>query len=392
MIFWIAVAVATAVVALVLIMPLARAPAVAAGGVAVDDRSKEQAVYRDQLKELERDLAGGLITASEADYARAEISRRLLSVSEPAGETVAQAPAGPAKRPLRRRLAEIAVIMMLPAIGVPLYLLVGAPGIPGQPLEERLANPGDNMELLLAKVERHLLQEPDDGAGWDLVAPIYYRNQIFDKAVEAYQNAIRLKGPSAERSGNLAEALISLAQGKVSDEAVKALNDAVAADPQNARARFYLALRMEQDGKRAEAFAAFTAIRKAAPADANYLELVDQHVAANDPAKPAPKPEAAPPGNPTADDVAAVQGMSGADRQQMILGMVETLDARLKNEPDNFEGWMRLVRSYGVLGLKDKAADALKRGLATFPETTDKGRQLAELGKSMGLEPGGSTP
>lgn len=388
MIFWIAVAVATAAVALVLILPLARPSKSETGADAVDDRSKEQAVYRDQLKELERDLVGGLITPSEADYARAEISRRLLAVSEPVAETTVGET--PKTRPLRRRLAEIAVIMMLPAIGVPLYLLVGAPGIPGQPLEERLANPGDNMELLLAKVERHLLQEPDDGAGWDLVAPIYYRNQIFDKAVEAYQNAIRLKGPSAERSGNLAEALIALAQGKVSDEAVKALNDAVAADPQNVRARFYLALRMEQDGKRAEAFTAFSAIRKAAPADANYLELVDQHVAANDPARPAPKPDAAPPGNPNADDVAAAQGMSGADRQQMILGMVETLDARLKNEPDNFDGWMRLVRSYGVLGMKDKAADALKRGLATFPESTDKGRQLAELGKSMGLAAEGS--
>lgn len=393
MIFWIAVAIVTALVAVILILPLARSSEPGSNSPTPDDRTKEQAVYRDQLNELERDRAQGLISDQEADYARAEISRRLLAVS-PTGEVAAVVPVS-TKRPLRLRLAELVIIVLLPAIGVPLYLVAGAPGIPGQPLEERLANPGDNIELLLAKVERHLRQKPDDGAGWELVAPIYYRSQMFDKSAEAYRNAIRILGATPERSGALAETLISQEGGKVNDEAISALEAVLAKEPGNARARFYMALRLEQDGKRQEAFAAFTAIRKDAPPDANYLDLLNQHIAATDPsAAPATAansgsagPES--PGNPGAADIEAAQGMSGADRQQMILGMVETLDARLTNEPDNFEGWLRLVRSYGVLGMKDKAADALKRGLAAFPAETEKGRQLVELGASMGLTPEG---
>src|SRR5689334_1049885 len=73
------------------------------------------------------------------------------------------------------------------------------------------------------------------------------------------------------------------------------------------------------------------------------------------------------PGNPTQEDVAAAENMSAGDRQQMIRGMVESLDAKLSQDPKNFEGWMRLVRSYAVLNDKDRAAGALRRGLAAFP-------------------------
>ena len=383
MLFWIAVAILTALVAIVLILPLSRGvgrPSVLPDG---DDRAKAQAVYRDQLGEVDRDLAGGLISASEADYARAEIGRRLLAT---AGEGQAEAPV---PRPRSRRLAELLVIILLPGIGLPLYLMVGAPGLPAQPIEERLANPGDNMELLLAKVERHLLQHPDDGKGWDLIAPIYARNQIFDRAADAYRNAIRINGPSAERNGAFAEVLIGANGGRVNDEAVAVLQQGLKAAPADARMAFYLALRLEQDGKRAEAFTAFKAIRDAAPKDANYLDLVNQHVASSDPAHPAPKPEAAAPGNPGAADIAAAEGMNAGDRQQMIMGMVTALAARLENEPNNFEGWMRIVRSYAVLGMKDKAADALATALKTFPADTDKGRQLTELGAGLGIPAAG---
>lgn len=378
MLFWILVAVMTALVAILLLLPLARAGKGAALPDA-EDREKEAAVYRDQLKEIGRDRENGLISEAEAEYARAEIARRLLAVEAGSADTA------PRERPLRRRLAEAVVILSLPAIGVPLYLMTGAPGLPDQPLEERLANPGQNMELLLAKVERHLLQNPEDGKGWDLIAPIYLRNEIYDKAAEAYRNAVRLEGASVERSGNFAEALIGLAEGKVNEEAEAQLKAVLKLDPRDARARFYLALKLEQDGKRADAFAAFTALAKEAPADAPYLALVNQHIAATDPSKPAVPPAAAAPGNPDADDIAAAQSMSGADRQQMIMGMVEALSARLANEPENFEGWMRLVRSYGVLGMKDKASEALATALKTFPAGTEKGDQLKALADSMGI-------
>ncbi len=390
MLFWIVIAIATALVALVLLYPLTRSIGRETAASLPADAEKEQAVYRDQLKEVERDQAEGLISAEDADYARAEIGRRLLAATERAK---VEAPAdAPAKRPLRLRLVELLIILALPGIGVPLYLQVGAPGTEDQPLEARLANPGKDMQLLLVKVGRHLRQNPDDVAGWELVAPIYVEYQMVDKAADAYRNLIRLKGASAERNGALAELLIQMAGGRVDDAALEALQEGAKAAPKDARIAFYLALRLEQEGKRAEAFAAYKAIRDAAPKDANYLDLVNQHVASSDPSKPAPNPEAAAPGNPTAEDMAAAQGMSSGDRQQMIMGMVATLDARLKNEPDNFEGWMRLVRSYAMLEMKDKSADALARALKQFPADTDKGRQLSELASSLGIVAEGGNP
>jgi len=83
--------------------------------------------------------------------------------------------------------------------------------------------------------------------------------------------------------------------------------------------------------------------------------------------------------------------MAPADQQQMIRGMVDNLDAKLKADPNNFEGWVRLVRSYAVLNDKDRAADALKRGLAAFPAEGDQGKQLLALGRELGIATEGVT-
>jgi cytochrome c-type biogenesis protein CcmH len=99
----------------------------------------------------------------------------------------------------------------------------------------------------------------------------------------------------------------------------------------------------------------------------------------------APGANQAAPGNPTQQDVAAADNMSAGDRQQMIRGMVASLDAKLSEDPNNFEGWMRLVRSYAVLNDKDRAAGALKRGLAAFPPPGEEGRQLLALARELGI-------
>ena len=76
MLFWIIVAVLTAIIALALLAPLTRA-----GRAGVGAQAGEVEVYKDQLKEVDRDLAGGIIGAEDAEYARAEIGRRLLAVA-----------------------------------------------------------------------------------------------------------------------------------------------------------------------------------------------------------------------------------------------------------------------------------------------------------------------
>jgi cytochrome c-type biogenesis protein CcmH len=375
MLFWILVAVLTAGVGVILLHPLLR-EAAAAG----NSRAGEAAVYRDQLDELDRDLAGGLITAEQAVYARAEIGRRLLAVS------VTQPPHRSPDPPKRHRLTQAFIVIILPAIGLCLYLTTGDPGLPSQPLAARLENPGNDMAILVAKAERHLAEEPNDGKGWDVLAPIYFKTMRVADAETAYRNAIRLLGPTPERLGSLAEVLMAVSGGVVTADARDALQQSVRLEPNNPRAKFYLALAFEQDGKADEARQAFEALAKESPPDAPWVPLVDEHIAKNGGGQrpvAAANPDA--PGNPTASDVASAESMTSGDRSQMIRGMVETLDAKLKQDPDNFEGWLRLIRSYAVLNDRDRARDALKRGLAAFPAAGGQGQQLLALARELDL-------
>ncbi|WP_432431950.1 c-type cytochrome biogenesis protein CcmI [Rhizobium leguminosarum] len=385
MLFWILVAALTAALAVILLYPLLR------GAKAADNiRAGEAAVYRDQLRELDRDLDGGLITPEEADYARAEIGRRLIAVS-------ADEPAQTPKPARHHRFTEAFVLLVLPVLGLCLYLTTGRPDLPSQPLEARLENPGNDVAVLITKAERHLAVNPDDGKGWDVLAPIYFRTMRVNDAQLAYRNAIRLLGPSPVRLDGLAETLMAVSDGVVTEEARQVLEQSLTLEPDNPRARFYIALSMEQAGRPNEARQAFETLAKQSPADAPWLPLVNEHIAMNGGAKAganlaapganlaAPGANPAAPGNPTQQDVAAAETMNAGDRQQMIRGMVESLDAKLSEDPNNFEGWMRLVRSYAVLNDKDRAAGALKRGLAAFPPPGEQGRQLLALARELGI-------
>lgn len=377
MLFWILVAILTAAVAAVLLLPLLRRPVAAAG-----EASHDIEVYRDQLEELKRDEATGLIGAGEAELARAEVARRLIAASKDG----AKGKADPADR--RNRLAQAFVILLLPAIGLCLYLATGRPDLPAQPLAERLANPGNDITILIARAENHLARNPDDGAGWDLLAPIYYRSGRMEDSANAFSQAIRLLGPSTERLDGHAETLIALSSGIVTAEARKQLEQSLKLKADNPRAKYYLALALEQDGKRAEARAAFEVIAKEGPADAPWLPLVNRHIATL--AGGQGSETAGQLGNPTADDVAAAQDMSTGDRQQMIAGMVESLATKLQDDPNNFEGWTRIIRSYVVLDQRPKAEAALQTALKTFPADSENGKQLLALARDLSISAEGS--
>ena len=379
MFFWILVAILTAAVAAVLLLPLLRRPPAAAG-----DAGHDVEVYRDQLEELKRDEATGLIGANEAELARAEVARRLIAASK----AEAKGKASPAER--RNRLAQVFVIVLLPAVGLCLYVATGRPDLPAQPLAERLANPGNDISILIAKAENHLARNPDDGAGWDLLAPIYYRSGRVEDAANAFSQAIRLLGPTPERLDGYAETLIAQSNGIVTAEARARLEQSLVLKADNPRAEYYLALALEQEGKRAEARAAFEAMAKEAPADAPWLPLVNRHIAGL--AGGEGGEVAGTLGNPTADDVAAAQDLSAGDRQQMISGMVESLAAKLQENPDNIEGWTRIIRSYVVLDQRPKAEAALKTALKTFPADSANGKQLLALARDLSISAEGSAP
>src|SRR5271167_527464 len=92
--------------------------------------SFDQAVYRDQLQELDRDLARGLITPADADAARLEIQRRLLATDK------VQAPPS---RLSRSPVLALIVFVVIAGGAVGSYLWLGAPGLPDEPFAARKA-------------------------------------------------------------------------------------------------------------------------------------------------------------------------------------------------------------------------------------------------------------
>jgi len=385
MLFWILVAILTAAVAAALLLPLLRANARAEA-----PRSHDVEVYRDQLDELTRDEKAGLISGEDAEFARAEVARRLLSASD-----AVKASTGRASSIRVNRLAQLCVIILLPLLGLCLYLTTGSPDMPDAPLSARLANPGDDPNILIAQAEQKLAKNPEDGSGWDVLAPIYYRTGRIEDAAVAFDRAIRLLGPTPARLGGYAESLIALSGGLITTEAQTALQKSLVLEPNDPRAEFYLALALKQEGKRDLALAAFDKLLAQSPQDAPWLPLVNEHITSlkGEPTTTDAGTQAAEaaPGNPTSDDIAAAATMAAGDRRTMIEGMVDSLSAKLKDNPANFEGWMRLVRSYAVLDQKDKAADALTQGLAAFPSDGAEGKKLLALADELGLKPSGET-
>jgi cytochrome c-type biogenesis protein CcmH len=372
MALWFPLALMTAAAVFMVLWPLGRARrATASGG--------DLAVYRDQMRELERDRSAGLIGSAEADVARVEISRRLLAAADAQG----QAPAA-SFAPWRRRFIAVAALIALPFGAVALYLALGFPGLPDQPLAARAVGPENrSIAALVAQVEDRLERNPQDGRGWEVLAPVYMRLGRFDDAVKARRNAVRLLGASPTREADLGEALVAAANGVVTAEAKAAFDRALALDARDPRAKFFAGLAAQQDGKDAEAAAIWRDLLAHAPADAPWANMVRQSLARLENAKPQP---AAP--GPSAADVAAAADMSPQARLEMVRSMVERLAERLARDGSDLDGWARLVRAYLVLGEHERArgaaADA-RRALAGDP---DKLRRLdAALAD---LAPGGN--
>ncbi|MER9344425.1 c-type cytochrome biogenesis protein CcmI [Mesorhizobium sp. M0601] len=374
MLFWVIAALLTLGASLAVLLPLAGGSKNAS---AAGDHDLE--VYRDQLAELDRDMARGLIRPMEAEEARAEIARRILRLSNAghADETATQ--------PSRStRLVATAAVLLVPLVSWGLYGQLGSPDLPSQPLSERLAkNPADSsVDELIARAEAHLAANPSDGRGWDVLAPVYLRMQRYADAVTAYRNAIRLDGDSAARQAGLGEAIANAAGGIVSAEAQAAFEAALKLDPANPKAAFYLAMGMAQEGRIAEATAAWQKMLAALPQSSPWRGAVEQALAESAARSVASE---APAKGPSAEDIDAASSMSPQDRQAMISTMVAGLDERLRQNPRDEEGWMQLVRSYAVLGKTDQARDALNRGIAVFGADSDQARKFTAFAASLGV-------
>ncbi len=369
--------------------------------------------YRAQLAEIDQDVSRGVLTEAEAKAARIEVSRRLLAATDAMEADGVARTVSPA---LAKGIGIVAA-MGIPALAAALYLSIGAAGRPDMPLETRtdfeaqmaqrpsqkeaerildragfvpeppVTEETERVAEMIAEVEAILDRKPDDRRGRLILART--EAQI-GRYADAWRNyailAENAEQPDMALYGEMLEAMVSAANGYVSPEAETVVDSGLSLSPGDPRFGHYKALAHAQRGESGRALIVWNALLENAEPDAPWVPMVYGHAErmaqSLDLAAP-PLPEAAPaagPG-PTREQMAAAAEMSDDDRTAMIEGMVAGLAERLAEEPDDLQGWLRLIRAYAVLGRADDRAAALATARATFAEDAAALARIADAAR-----------
>ncbi|MBT6313938.1 MAG: c-type cytochrome biogenesis protein CcmI [Alphaproteobacteria bacterium] len=412
-IFWAAAAVISIAVTLIVATPLLRAGQ-RIGGAA---RARyDLAVFRDQLKEVERDQETGLLSPTEAIAAKGEIERRMLRAVD--GDVDAlDAPDEEATPQASAAAFPLALGIVVAGAVIALYLNTGQPGMGDAPLSLRTdlqtaargpaqAGGGADGAAMQAQLRQRLADNPNDMAGWVTLARTERVLGNHPEAVRAFERAIELAGrnATADLIADYGEAQVFEAFGTVSPRAIETFENALEKDPGEIKSRFYIAEGRAQSGDYAGAIALWRGLTADAPPDAPWVGEVRARIAnaamkgnimpmqvqperPSGNARPASGLSGAIAGEaaPTADDVQAVQEMAPQDQTAFIRSMVQRLADKMEENPDDVDGWLRLGRAYQVLEDQEKSKAAfgqakrrLEEILANIPETSPNRASLLE--------------
>ncbi len=407
--FWIAAVTLALGVAGVVLAPLAR-------GSARSERraSYDMQVYRDQLREIDADVARGVLTEDEAAAVRVEISRRLLGAAdaEAAEAAVVDAPRG------FSRAAAIALAVAIAAAAGALYSQIGAPGRADLPLAVRLEDiarqranlpsqaeveaiaaagaataadtpapaadpnaPPDELALV-DQLRSVLAARPDDLEGHRLLARSEAALGNWREARAAQERVVTLLGSAVTPQDrvDLAELMVIAANGYVSPEAETNLSLALEGAPDNPVARYYSGLASLQNGRPDLAYQLWSRLLTEGPADAPWITQIASQID-----EVAMLAGQAAPVAPSRGDVAAAEAMTEADRAAMISGMVAQLSDRLAAEGGPPEDWAQLIRSLGVLGRAGEAEAIFREARDTFAADPDALALLRDTAKEAGV-------
>ena len=350
-----------------------------------DGAARERAVYRDQLRELERDRERGLLTETEAASARLDIQRRLLavrpdgrargpdiaaassaseivspdaassaSVTVTPGGVMVEPPVPSHAVPPVRRSGRSGFLAALTGIGVAggalcLYFLLGAPLGPAEPGTPDATGAGTS----IARLAAHLRAHPDDAEAWTLYARAMTGMRRWSDAEAAWRRVLALGRSSPDVVAALGETLVlrdnDAAGGAIGPEARALFEMALGGEPKHPMARYYMAQAAAADGDLAGAVSQWQALLADMPPDAAGRAEVARRIEEASRAAGLPVP--------------AGEG----ERRAMIEGMVDKLAAHLRDTPGDAEGWTKLGRAYVVVGRAEAAADAYEKAAALKP-------------------------
>lgn len=377
-------------------------PVLRRGQPVADRAAYDLTVFQDQLKEVDRDLARGVLTTAEADAARLEIQRRILAVSRAPAEHVTTGTG-------RSRWVAVGVTALaVPLIALGVYMQVGTPDPEEAQLAAVAAGGAEDMsqtdiDALVDRLAARVAADPENTQGLAMLARAYRDLGRYGESAATYRKLAELQ-PQADNFSLLGEVLIAERNGQVSPDAHDALMSALAIDRTDPRARFLLGLEQAGQGNVRGAIAIWRDLSATAPPDAPWLGAVRQQMAAlaqeaniapmtvepqhpldmlpqNEKAVAAAKAAPSPP-------QAAPESI---EQNEMVKSMVAGLAARLEQNPEDYDGWMMLGRSYTVLKQPQQAADAYKKAISLKPKDVAPRLQYAGL-MMMDVDPNAQTP
>lgn len=402
MLFWIITAALALLVALLFTLALWRGAAGSEPTAAYDLR-----VYRDQLRDVDRDLARGVLGADEAARLRLEISRRVLEA-----DRVARLGGAAARGPKGALIAAAVGILAVFAGSFWLYARLGAVGYADLPLTARMqiaqdlyanrpaqdaaeaeaaatraAQPAPDPQYanLMERLRAAVAERPNDIEGLTLLVRNEAKLGNFRAAWEAQRRLIALRADQATAADHaqLGELMVVAAGGIVSPQAEAAFTHALELDPREGLSRYYMGLMLVQTGRGDMAFDLWARLLEEGPQDAPWMTPIRANIETL--AWMAGKPDYAAPA-PRGPDAAAMQAagqMAPEERQEMIRGMVAGLEDRLMSQGGSAEEWARLVSSLSVLGEADRVKAALtaaEAALANDPAGLEQVRAAAQGG------------
>lgn len=399
MTLWLTLTLFTGVAALIVLAPFFF------GGDGRDSPTSLE-VYKDQLAEVDRDLAAGLIGKTEAASARLEIERRILAASR-RKDTASERAMSPGWH--YRMVTGVAAIVVLGSVG--LYGAIGRPDLPtarpqtmasggagqqaGASAQAGAAPQGD-VTALVKRIEKKAEENPNDAEAQRMLGWSYYNTSRFKESVAAYRRAADLQKDNPTLKALLGEAMVMEAGETVTDAAMAVFDQVLAISPNDERARFFKGVYKAQKGDMQGTLDEWIGLYKVAPDDVEWTADLRVRIeetakkagidvsARLAEAKPAAKVAAAKPG-PTPADVESAKQLKPEDQQAMVAGMVDRLASRLEASPKDAEGWIMLVRSRIVMKDADKARADLEKAKAIFADDPETQKRIAQAGEALGL-------
>lgn len=361
-------------------------------------------LFREQIRELDREVANGTISSEDASVTRAEIERRTLAAAR------GQRQVSMTGLSDRGRAFCIAIAVGWVAVGSALlYSSIGRPDLLTNSEtafvagSDSAATVTDNVQPLgevnemITRLADRLAREPGDLAGWQMLGWSYFKVGRYAEAADAYARAVSLAPKNGELLSLQAEALVNLNGGSVSEAALALVEKSLELDPSNPRATYFKGVSLDEAGDTAAAVDLWLTMLDNSSSEAVWLPDLKTHIReralaagidlgaraeALRPSDPAPEMS-----GPTEADIAAAAEMTPDARQELVMGMVSGLAESLKQQPDNLEGWQRLIRSYAVLGNRSAADAAFADAMEAFRDQPEARSQLQSIAREVGLDP-----